>query len=146
MEVGGLKEEAMVEIMKPRSDKRDYRRIVLDNSLQVLLISDPETDKVLYFIIIILLYVCLFLKSNQFFLAMLIKKNIILELSVRLVWMLELVLSVIQRASKGLLIFLVRGFLPSQISSLVQIFLNGGSVKRVQVNLEIVSISVQMWL
>lgn len=146
MEVGGLKEEAMVEIMKPRSDKRDYRRIVLDNSLQVLLISDPETDKVLDFIIIILLYVCLFLKSNQFFLAMLIKKNIILELSVRLVWMLELVLSVIQRASKGLLIFLVRGFLPSQISSLVQIFLNGGSVKRVQVNLEIVSISVQMWL
>lgn len=64
MEVGGLKEEAMVEIMKPRSDKRDYRRIVLDNSLQVLLISDPETDKVLDFIIIILLYVCLFLKSN----------------------------------------------------------------------------------
>lgn len=65
MEVGGLKEEAMVEIMKPRSDKRDYRRIVLDNSLQVLLISDPETDKVLYFIIIIFLYVCLFVSEIQ---------------------------------------------------------------------------------
>ncbi|XP_021623125.1 insulin-degrading enzyme-like 1, peroxisomal isoform X2 [Manihot esculenta] len=34
-----------VEILKPRTDKRDYRRIVLKNSLQVLLISDPETDK-----------------------------------------------------------------------------------------------------
>ncbi|XVE61130.1 hypothetical protein DITRI_Ditri06bG0014900 [Diplodiscus trichospermus] len=33
------------EIMKPRSDKRDYRRIVLGNSLQVLLISDRDTDK-----------------------------------------------------------------------------------------------------
>ena len=39
------KDEA-VEIVKPRTDKRDYRRIVLHNSLQVLLISDPETDKV----------------------------------------------------------------------------------------------------
>ncbi|KAI6696778.1 hypothetical protein NL676_016897 [Syzygium grande] len=34
-----------VEIVKPRSDKREYRRIVLKNSLEVLLISDPETDK-----------------------------------------------------------------------------------------------------
>ncbi|RAL51842.1 hypothetical protein DM860_010560 [Cuscuta australis] len=34
-----------VEIVKARFDKRDYKRIVLDNSLQVLLISDPETDK-----------------------------------------------------------------------------------------------------
>lgn len=34
------------EILKPRTDKREYRRIVLKNSLQVLLISDPETDKV----------------------------------------------------------------------------------------------------
>ncbi|KFK34996.1 hypothetical protein AALP_AA5G220700 [Arabis alpina] len=33
------------EILKPRTDKREYRRIVLKNSLQVLLISDPETDK-----------------------------------------------------------------------------------------------------
>ncbi|CAN1319974.1 Insulin-degrading enzyme-like 1, peroxisomal, partial [Linum perenne] len=33
------------EILKPRSDKREYRRILLTNSLQVLLISDPETDK-----------------------------------------------------------------------------------------------------
>ncbi|KAL5708137.1 insulysin [Ranunculus cassubicifolius] len=32
-------------IIKPRTDKRQYRRIVLPNSLQVLLISDPETDK-----------------------------------------------------------------------------------------------------
>ena len=36
-----------VEILKPRTDKREYRSIVLDNSLQVLLISDPDTDKVL---------------------------------------------------------------------------------------------------
>lgn len=34
-----------VEIVKPRTDKREYRRIVLRNSLQVLLISDPDTDK-----------------------------------------------------------------------------------------------------
>ncbi|GLT40736.1 hypothetical protein SLA2020_148490 [Shorea laevis] len=34
-----------IEILKPRTDKREYRRIVLKNSLQVLLISDPETDK-----------------------------------------------------------------------------------------------------
>ncbi|GLT63106.1 hypothetical protein SLA2020_356910 [Shorea laevis] len=34
-----------VEILKPRTDKREYRRIVLKNSLQVLLIRDPETDK-----------------------------------------------------------------------------------------------------
>ncbi|XP_057982106.1 insulin-degrading enzyme-like 1, peroxisomal [Malania oleifera] len=34
-----------VEIVKPRTDKREYRRIVLSNALEVLLISDPETDK-----------------------------------------------------------------------------------------------------
>ncbi|CAD5326087.1 unnamed protein product [Arabidopsis thaliana] len=33
------------EILKARTDKREYRRIVLKNSLEVLLISDPETDK-----------------------------------------------------------------------------------------------------
>uniref|UniRef100_A0A1D1YFR5 Zinc-metallopeptidase, peroxisomal n=1 Tax=Anthurium amnicola TaxID=1678845 RepID=A0A1D1YFR5_9ARAE len=38
----GIKE---VEIVKARTDKRDYRRIVLSNSLEVLLISDPDTDK-----------------------------------------------------------------------------------------------------
>ncbi|KAG6414124.1 hypothetical protein SASPL_126842 [Salvia splendens] len=32
-------------IIKPRNDKRDYRRILLKNNLQVLLISDAETDK-----------------------------------------------------------------------------------------------------
>ncbi|KAF2307948.1 hypothetical protein GH714_033674 [Hevea brasiliensis] len=42
-ENGGGKEE--VEIVKPRKDKRNYRRIVLKNSLQVLLINDAETDK-----------------------------------------------------------------------------------------------------
>lgn len=36
---------ADVEIIKPRTDKRGYRRIVLPNSLVVLLISDPDTDK-----------------------------------------------------------------------------------------------------
>ncbi|KAL2320761.1 hypothetical protein Fmac_029730 [Flemingia macrophylla] len=34
-----------VEIVKARIDKRDYRRVVHGNSLQVLLISDPDTDK-----------------------------------------------------------------------------------------------------
>ncbi|EOY09249.1 Insulinase (Peptidase family M16) family protein, putative [Theobroma cacao] len=32
-------------LQEPRTDKREYRRIVLGNSLQVLLISDPDTDK-----------------------------------------------------------------------------------------------------
>lgn len=41
-----------VEIFKARSDKREYKRIVLQNSLEVLLISDPETDKVRCFVII----------------------------------------------------------------------------------------------
>ncbi|KAK7396245.1 hypothetical protein VNO78_17113 [Psophocarpus tetragonolobus] len=34
-----------VEIVKARIDKREYRRVVLRNSLQVLIISDPDTDK-----------------------------------------------------------------------------------------------------
>ncbi|KAL2602980.1 hypothetical protein R1flu_022425 [Riccia fluitans] len=33
-----------VPIFKARSDKRNYRRIVLPNAMQVLLVSDPETD------------------------------------------------------------------------------------------------------
>ncbi|XP_057520818.1 insulin-degrading enzyme-like 1, peroxisomal [Amaranthus tricolor] len=37
--------DEMVEILKPRTDKRDYKRVVLSNSLEVLLISDPDTDK-----------------------------------------------------------------------------------------------------
>lgn len=37
--------EVAVEILKARNDKREYRRIVLENSLEVLLISDPDTDK-----------------------------------------------------------------------------------------------------
>lgn len=32
-------------ILKPRNDTREYRRIVLSNDLQALLISDPDTDK-----------------------------------------------------------------------------------------------------
>ncbi|KAD0702505.1 hypothetical protein E3N88_43836 [Mikania micrantha] len=38
-------EAVVVEIFKPRNDTRTYRRIILPNSLQVLLISDPDTDK-----------------------------------------------------------------------------------------------------
>ncbi|KAJ4789664.1 Insulinase (Peptidase family M16) family protein [Rhynchospora pubera] len=38
-------ERSEVEIVKPRNDKREYRRIVLPNSLEVCLISDPDTDK-----------------------------------------------------------------------------------------------------
>lgn len=44
MAVGTVEES--VEIFKARSDKREYRRIVLQNCLEVLLISDPETEKV----------------------------------------------------------------------------------------------------
>jgi hypothetical protein len=35
-----------VEVTKPRNDKRGYRRVVLPNALECLLISDPDTDKV----------------------------------------------------------------------------------------------------
>lgn len=45
MAIGKREENMAVEIVKPRIDKRDYKRIVLQNKLQVLLISDPETDK-----------------------------------------------------------------------------------------------------
>lgn len=33
-------------IVKPRNDDRDYKRVLLSNGLQVLLVSDPDTDKV----------------------------------------------------------------------------------------------------
>ncbi|XP_022842147.1 insulin-degrading enzyme-like 1, peroxisomal [Olea europaea var. sylvestris] len=60
MALGTVVEEVDVEIIKPRNDKREYRRIVLQNNLQVLLISDPETDKVsslfIYFLEIVVLY------------------------------------------------------------------------------------------
>eukprot|EP00249_Psilotum_nudum_P021715 c28217_g1_i1 orf=297-3335(+) len=38
-------EAADIVITKARNDRRDYHRLVLQNELQVLLISDPETDK-----------------------------------------------------------------------------------------------------
>eukprot|EP01018_Ginkgo_biloba_P032600 Gb_24525 [translate_table: standard] len=34
-----------VEIVKPLNDRREYKRVVLSNALEVLLISDPDTDK-----------------------------------------------------------------------------------------------------
>ncbi|ONM37335.1 insulin-degrading enzyme-like 1, peroxisomal isoform X2 [Zea mays] len=34
-----------VEFIRARSDKREYRRVVLANALEILLISDPDTDK-----------------------------------------------------------------------------------------------------
>ncbi|TVU34897.1 hypothetical protein EJB05_16753 [Eragrostis curvula] len=34
-----------VEFIRARSDKREYRRVVLPNALECLLISDPDTDK-----------------------------------------------------------------------------------------------------
>ncbi|PAN28164.1 hypothetical protein PAHAL_5G135500 [Panicum hallii] len=34
-----------VEFIRARSDKREYRRVVLPNALEILLISDPDTDK-----------------------------------------------------------------------------------------------------
>ena len=41
----GKEEAEDMEIVKARTDKREYKRIVLPNALQVLLISDPDTDK-----------------------------------------------------------------------------------------------------
>uniref|UniRef100_A0A453B8R1 Uncharacterized protein n=1 Tax=Aegilops tauschii subsp. strangulata TaxID=200361 RepID=A0A453B8R1_AEGTS len=38
--------KAEVEVTKPRNDRRGYRRVVLPNALECLLISDPDTDKV----------------------------------------------------------------------------------------------------
>ena len=37
---------AEAEIRKPGNDSREYRAIVLSNELRVLLVSDPDTDKV----------------------------------------------------------------------------------------------------
>ncbi|EFJ11426.1 hypothetical protein SELMODRAFT_447027 [Selaginella moellendorffii] len=37
--------EVRPEIVKPRTDKREYRNVVLRNELRVLLVSDPDTDK-----------------------------------------------------------------------------------------------------
>ena len=34
-----------VEFIRARSDEREYRRVVLANALEVLVISDPDTDK-----------------------------------------------------------------------------------------------------
>lgn len=34
------------DVLKPRTDTRDYRCVRLGNALQALIISDPETDKV----------------------------------------------------------------------------------------------------
>lgn len=34
-------------IVKPRNDDREYKRVLLSNGLQVLLVSDPDTDKVM---------------------------------------------------------------------------------------------------
>ena len=41
----GKEEAEDMEIVKARNDKREYKRIVLPNALQVLLISDSDTDK-----------------------------------------------------------------------------------------------------
>lgn len=42
---GAAAAKAEVEVTKPRNDKRGYRRVVLPNALECLLISDPDTDK-----------------------------------------------------------------------------------------------------
>lgn len=111
------------EILKPRNDKREYRRIVLDNSLQVLLISDPETDKVspvfsflwwCFFLLLLLLLLTPF--ENEWYLLLLLDFVFCVCFSALLQWVLELVLSAIPRASKALLIFSVlflRLFFPS---------------------------------
>lgn len=44
---GGSAEVAVdaTDVLKPRTDSREYRCVVLGNALQALIISDPETDK-----------------------------------------------------------------------------------------------------
>ncbi|ONK71949.1 uncharacterized protein A4U43_C04F14060 [Asparagus officinalis] len=54
MDVG--KSATDVEIFKPRIDKHEYRRIILSNSLEALLISDPDIDKILVFAEFAILY------------------------------------------------------------------------------------------
>jgi hypothetical protein len=44
--MGSLGVEEEQEILKPRTDAREYRKIVLPNGIKVLLISDGDTDKV----------------------------------------------------------------------------------------------------
>jgi insulysin len=44
--MGSLGAEEEPEILKPRTDSREYRKIVLPNGIKVLLISDADTDKV----------------------------------------------------------------------------------------------------
>lgn len=34
------------EVLKPRTDNREYRCVGLENALQALIVSDPDTDKV----------------------------------------------------------------------------------------------------
>lgn len=93
-----------VEILKPRTDKREYRTIVLHNSLQVLLISDPDTDKV---------SLCpnsfTSFDSNYilFFLIWLRRTFFCSCFSVLLQWMSVLVLLAILKVSKASLIFSV---------------------------------------
>lgn len=40
-----MAQDPSITIVKPRNDKREYKSLLLPNSLQVLLISDPDTDK-----------------------------------------------------------------------------------------------------
>jgi hypothetical protein len=45
---GGSAEVAVdaTDVLKPRTDSREYRCVALGNALQALIIGDPETDKV----------------------------------------------------------------------------------------------------
>jgi hypothetical protein len=45
-------------VLQPRSDKREYRWIQLENGLQALLICDPETDKVRNWVTLLVITVC----------------------------------------------------------------------------------------
>lgn len=104
-----------VEIIKPRNDKREYRSILLQNNLQVLLISDAETDKVCKKKIHLfrLFWRFWLIRSRLFsnlFEFCFFELDLLSYCSVPLLWMFVLALSVTLRDSKASRIFLVRKF------------------------------------
>ena len=40
-----MKSRTVVDVVKSEGDKRDYKGLVLDNGMKIILVSDPSTDK-----------------------------------------------------------------------------------------------------
>lgn len=110
-----------VEIVKPRTDKREYRRIVLPNSLEALLISDPETDKVIDNLILTTRDVDFFFVDCRYC-GFLIYSCLLFRLP--LLWTSQSVRSVILRGWRVWLIFLVSSVqILCLILSIIDIFI-----------------------